>query len=140
MLSSEFTTVFEPADVWYRAAHCGAAELHRVPCRNSIQPLLHALSVSPVGNCGHKSTYEPTSSGRLFGLNYLIRANKSLTSGEVNLIIFHLGRRVLQAVVLVIIIPRSKRVWKRDKQRNFEDDTDHTDTSYWSVFTPYLLQ
>lgn len=49
MLSSEFTSIFEPADARHGAAHGRATKLHCVACRNSIQLLLHTLRVSPIG-------------------------------------------------------------------------------------------
>lgn len=54
VLSSKFTTVFEPADSWHGAAHGGATKLHCVASRNSIQLLFHTLCVGPIGTCMEK--------------------------------------------------------------------------------------
>lgn len=51
VLSSEFTSIFEPPNAWHGAAHGWTPELHGVACRNSVQLLLHTLRVSPVRTC-----------------------------------------------------------------------------------------
>lgn len=48
VLPPELTTILEPADAGAGAARGWAAELDRVPGRDSIQLLVHAVRVSPV--------------------------------------------------------------------------------------------
>lgn len=54
VLSSEFTPVFQPADGRHWVANGRAAKADCVACRDGVQLLLHALGVSPDGNCADK--------------------------------------------------------------------------------------
>ena len=49
VLASKLSSVFEPADARQGASHSRATKLHRVSRRNSVQLLLHALGVGPIG-------------------------------------------------------------------------------------------
>lgn len=54
MLSSKFSSIFEPADARHGATHSWTTKLHCVSCRNSIEFLLHTLGMCPIRSCTDK--------------------------------------------------------------------------------------